>query len=422
MDEKQEQPARIVEANRLQMRLVPVDLEGLLPEDHQARAVWSFVERLDLSDFHDRIRAREGSAGRPATDPRILLALWIEATLDGVGAAREIERLCQYHLAYQWICGGVHVNHHSLSDFRNLSADQFKELLTQTVSLLINEGLVEMRRVAHDGMKVRASAGGSSFRRRERLEGLRKIAREQVEKLTQEIEDDAGAGNRRQQTARKRAAESRAKRLDRALEEMTKAETGKRSKDTKRKNKKEPRISTTDPEARIMKMADGGFRPGYNIHLTTAAEGTVIVAATITNEGTDQNAMLPLAEQIEQRLGVRPQEWLADAGCTSLANIDGMDARGCQVYAPLPPSQSAERKPSDIRRSDTPAVRAWRTRMETDEGKAIYKKRGEIAEWVNAQLRSQGLVNLLVRGIQKGLAVVLVHAITHNMRRSWALA
>jgi len=170
MSEKHGGAARIVEANRLQTRLVPMDLEGLLPADHQARAVWAFVERLDLSEFHERIKSREGRAGRPAIDPQILLGLWIMAMLDGVGAAREIERLCDYHLAYQWMCGGVHVNHHTLSDFRNLSSDLLNGLLTQTVAALLNEGLVEMNRVAQDGMKVRASAGGSSFRRRARLE------------------------------------------------------------------------------------------------------------------------------------------------------------------------------------------------------------------------------------------------------------
>jgi transposase len=222
--EKREGGPRLVEANRQQTRLVPMDLEGLLPEDHQARAVWAFVERLELREFHERIRSREGSAGRPATDPQILLGLWILATLDGVGAAREIERLCQYHLAYQWMCGGVQVNHHTLSDFRNLSSDLLSGLLTQSVAALLVEGLVELNRVAQDGMKVRASAGASSFRRRARLKEFKKLAREQIEILTKEIEDHTGAASKREQSARKRAAESRERRVEQALEELAKAE------------------------------------------------------------------------------------------------------------------------------------------------------------------------------------------------------
>ena len=417
MSEKQGGP-RIVEANRMQTRLVPMDLEGLLPADHQARAVWAFVERLDLSAFHEVIKSREGSAGRPAIDPQILLGLWILAMLDGVGAAREIERLCDYHLAYQWMCGGVHVNHHTLSDFRNLSSDQLSGLLTQTVSALLNEGLVELNRVAQDGMKVRASAGASSFRRRARLESFKKIAREQIEILAKEIEDNAGAASKREQSARKRCAESRERRVERALEELTKAENQKRSKDPKA-NKKEKRSSITDPEARVMKMPDGGFRPAYNVHLTTVPGSNVVVAVEVNNEGTDLTTMVSLAEQVEQRHDRRPQEWLADAGCTSLGNIDEMSKRGCKVYAPLRVSKSSDRPPSH-RRKDSQAVREWRERMGSEEAKAIYKQRGPTAELVNAQLRGQGLVQVLVRGAKKALAVVLLHAITHNMRRSWA--
>jgi transposase len=414
--EKAKGAPRLVEANRLQARLVPMDLEGLLPEDHQARAVWSFVARLDLSDFHERIRAREGVAGRPATDPQILLGLWILATLDGVGSAREIARLCDLHLAYQWMCGGVPVNHHTLSDFRNLSSDLLNGLLTQIVSGLLSEGLVEMQRVAHDGMKVRASAGGSSFRRRARLKELRKIAREQVEMLTKEIEDDSGAASKREKSARKRAAESREQRVEHALEELAKLDEEKtRSKDKKR-DQKEKRTSITDPEARVMKMADGGYRPAYNVHLATTTERGVIVAVEVNNERTDQTSMLPLAEQLDAAYGVRPKEWLADGGCTSRENIDRMTERGCSIYAP--PRATKE----STRRKDSDAVRQWRERMETDEAKAIYKLRGQTAEWVNARFRAQGLTHFLVRGIEKVRAVALIHAITHNFRRKYALA
>jgi transposase len=418
MSEKQGAP-RMVEANRMQTRLVPMDLEGLLPADHQARAVWAFVERLDLSGFHELIKSREGRAGRPAIDPQILLGLWILAMLDGVGAAREIERLCEYHLAYQWMSGGVHVNHHTLSDFRNLSSDQLSGLLTQTVSALLNEGLVELTRVAQDGMKVRASAGASSFRRRARLEAFQKMAREQIEILAKEIEDKSGAASKREQSARKRSAESRERRVERALEELAKAEGQKRAKDPKA-NQKEKRSSITDPEARVMKMADGGFRPAYNVHLTTATGSNVVVAVEVNNEGTDLTTMVSLAEQVEQRHAVRPQEWLADAGCTSLRNIDEMSKRGCKVYAPVRVSQSTNPKPS-ARRADSQAVREWRERMESEEAKAIYQQRGRTAELVNALFRGQGLVQILVRGAKKALSVVLLHAIAHNMRRSWAL-
>jgi len=416
-DEKQA-AARVVEANRAQMRLVPVDLETLLPEDHQARAVWAFVERVDLTEFYARIEAREGSAGRPAIDPRILLALWVEATLDGVGSAREIERQCRYHVAYQWICGGVNVNYHTLSDFRSESADLLQGVLTQSVAMLMWQGLVEIRRVAQDGMRVRAAAGATSFRTRATLQKLTKIAQEQVETLTREIDSDPGASKTREQAARERAAAERAKRIERALEEMKEAETRKRSNNGKKKT--EARTSTTDPTARVMKMADGGFRPAYNVHLVTDTASRVIVAVDVDDRGTDLHAMVPLAEQVEKRFDQRPEEWLADGGCTSLNNIDKMAARGCKVIAPLRERRSG-RKSWEIRRTDSEAVRQWRERMNTDEGKAIYKKRAATAEWVNARYRAQGLVQFLVRGVKKALSVALLHAITNNMARGVAL-
>src|SRR3954466_5961491 len=276
MSEKQEPKARVVEVNRAQMRLVPMDLESLLPADHQARAVCTFVDRLDLGEFYARIESREGKAGRPATDPQIFLALWIYATLDGVGSAREIERLCQYHLAYQWICGGVNVNHHSLSDFRNEATDLLNGLLTQSVTILVSQGLVELRRVAQDGMKVRASAGASSFRTRAGLNKLQKIARQQVEILAKEIARDPGAATKREDAAKKKAAAIRAERRGRALAEMAEAERRKSSNNGKKK--KEARPAATDPTVCVMKMPDGGFRPAYNVHLVSETVSKVIIA------------------------------------------------------------------------------------------------------------------------------------------------
>ena len=410
---------RVVEANRAQMRLVPVDLEALLPEDHQARAVWAFVERLDLTEFYARIAAREGSAGRPAIDPRILLALWIEATLEGIGSAREIERQCRYHLAYQWICGGVNVNYHTLSDFRSESADLLQGVLTQSVTMLMWQGLVEIRRVAQDGMRVRAAAGASSFHTVPTLKKLERIARQQVETLVREIDNDPAASKTREEAARKRAIEDRAQRIERAFEEMKDAEKRKRKNNGKKKT--EARTSTTDPTARVMKMADGGFRPAYNVHMATDTTTRVVVAVKVDNYGTDLHAMVPLAEQIEERFGRRPEQWLADGGCTTLENIDQMAGRGGEVFAPLRERRSG-RKSSEIRPTDSQAVQQWRERMSTDEAKAIYKQRAATAEWANARCRAQGLLQFLVRGLKKVLSVALLHAITNNMARGVALA
>ena len=414
---EQETAARTVEANREQMRMAIFDLEQMLPQEHQARAVWAYVERLDLSRFYNAIRSREGKAGRPAVDPRIYLALWIEAMLDGVGSSRKIAHLCQYHLAYQWICGGVPINYHSLSDFRNLATDLLKGVLKQSVERLMRAGVVQIKQVSQDGMKVRAAAGASSFRTRGKLEEL---ARQQVETLTREIEDEGGASDKRDESARTGAEQDRNERIKRALEEMEEAEARKRSDNGKKKT--EARTSTTDPEARVMKMPDGGYRPAFNIHIATDVESMVVLAVEVNNEGTDLHAMLPLAEQIEADYDVRPEEWLADGGCTTVENIEKMSGRGCRVIAPLRERTNPDRKPSDPRPADSEAILEWRARMETEQAKEAYKRRGATSECVNAHFRNQGLLRFLVRNAKKALAVALMHAIATNMRREWALA
>lgn len=412
---------RFQEPDRTQMRLVPTDLDRTIAEDHQVRSVWAFVEGLDLSPFYARIRAMEGEAGRTPIDPKILLALWIEATLDGIGSARELDRLSREHLAYRWICGGVSVNYHTLADFRVESNDILEQLLTDSVAVLLSQGLVELTRVSHDGMRVRASAGANSFHTRRTLrKKMQKIAQEQVAKLADELDHDASASSRRQQAARERTAASREKRVREALEQLPEIEKRKKSRNGKKKT--EARVSTTDPDARVMKMADGGFRPAFNVHVAADTASQVIVAVEVTNEGTDSGTMVPLVDQVEQRYERTPHEWLADGGCISLDNVEAMHAKGCDVYGPIRAPRSTKRKRTDIRAGDSPAVAQWRNRMKRRAARTIYKQRAAISECVNAQMRNRGMTQFLVRGLAKIRSIVLLHAITHNMTRTWALA
>jgi len=411
---------RLAEADRSQVRVMVVDPDRLVPEDDQVRAVWRFVEGLDLGAFYDQVKSVEGEPGRPPIDPKILMALWIQGTLDGIGSAREIARLCEMHARYQWICGGVTPGYHRLSDFRSNSEEEFDELLTDTVAVLIHKGLVDLERVAQDGMKVRASAGAGSFRSSNRLEELRTIAEEQVRGLKQEVEQDGSAGNRRREAARRRAAEDRVRRIKEALAELP--EIKKRKKSNNGKKKTEARSSTTDPAARVMKMADGGFRPALNVHLVSDTKTKVIAAVEVNNHGTDFRMAVPLAEQLHKRHGKNPSQWLEDGGCVTLDGIDKLAQRGIDVIAPIREPRSRGKKATEVRATDSAAVAAWRERMDTEDAKAIYKQRGATAELVNAHARSHGLIQFFVRGVLKTRSVVLLLAITNNMRRSWALA
>jgi len=415
---------RVVTAERSQIELRAVDLDSLLPADHRARMLWAMVERLELSAFYEEIVARGSEPGRPATDPKVLLGLWLYATADGVGSARELARLCRSDAVYQWICGGVGVNHHTLSDFRVGHSEKLDELMSQALGAMMAQGLVTLRRVAHDGMRVRASAGAASFRRRETLEECVKQARQQVERLKQELADDPGAHTVRERAARQRAAEDREAAVKRALDEMALIE--KRKEEQRRKSKKgekPARASTTDPEARVMKMADGGFRPAYNVQLATDVESRVIVGVDVCNRGSDVGLAPTMLDEIERRTHKRPKAYLVDGGFVDLATIDRVTEMGITIYGP--PMKPARPRPpgSPPKHRDSDAVASWRLRMETEDAKAVYKDRAATAETVNADLRKwRTLDSFNVRGLVKARCTALLNAITYNLLRWQALA
>ncbi len=415
--------ARVVRPERRQLEWVARDLETAVPQDHPARAVWEVLEKLELSAFYASIRAVEGSAGRPASDPQVLLALWLLGTVEGVGSARRLGRLCKEHDAYRWLCGGVPINYHMLSDFRVAHQGALDELLTQIVASLMAAGAVTLERVAQDGMRVRASAGASSFRRRERLAGCLKEAGAQVKQLAQEREHPDPGVSRREQRARERAAREREERVEKALEYLPQAQAAKqRQQQTRalaeRAEVTAPRTSTTDPEARVMKMPDGGFRPAYNVELATDGAKGVIVGVAVTAEGTDAGQALPMEEQVMKRTGRHPKDYLMDGGFATRGDITALERRGVTVYAPVRlPRNKPEEERYQPRYEDSPEVVRWRQRMATEEAKALYRERGATAEWANAQVRQHGVSQFTVRGLAKVTTVMLLVAMAHNILR-----
>jgi transposase len=408
-----EAPVRYQTANRTQIELQPCDLDALLPPGHAARLVWRFVEGLDLSAYYDRIRAREGRAGRSPTDPKILVALWLYATLDGVGSAREVERLCYRHDAYRWIRGGVSVNHHTLSDFRVDQPATLDGLLTQSITVLLHRGIVTMARVAHDGTRVRGSAGAGSFRRGETLQECLRQARKQVTRTAKQM---AAPVNAQTAAAQRRAAEDRVRRVEEALAHLPQLE---QIKEKQGKPATEARVSTTDPEARVMKMADGGYRPAYNVHFATDVDSRIIVGVRTLNSGNDQSQVGPMLDAIATRLGRLPSAHLLDGGFVTKAEITAATARGVTLYAPPMCRAGRNRPPDQPVRGDAPAVAAWRARMATVDAKALYKCRGATAEWVNADTRThRTLDRILVRGLTKVHTWALWVALAHNMMRT----
>jgi transposase len=408
-------PLRLRRANREQVTPVPLYLDALLPEDHLARLVWTAVERLDLSAFHAEIKVVEGGPGRAAADPAVLVALWVYATSQGESSARKIGRLCTEHFAYLWLCGGVSMNYHSLSDFRVAHGPKLDALITEVLGCLHHAALIDFDHVAQDGIRVRASAGAASFRRAASLQESLAEARA-VLAAVQAAGEEGGpsaepAPTPRQQAARQRAAAERVARVEAALAELPAVEAAKPVAE-----KAQARVSTTDPEARVMKMADGGYRPAYNIQLVAAKGQQAIVGVDVTNVGSDQQQAPPLVRQVQERLGALPAWWLIDGGFAAHAAIEQVEAAGPRVLAPVPQPKDQERDRYLPRPTDSATIAAWRQRMGTAPAKEAYRLRAATIECVNAQARCRyGLQQLRVRGLRKVRCVAQWIALTHNL-------
>ena len=418
--------ARFLSPDRSQLQWDLVDLDEWLSDDHAARIVWAFVETLDLSCLYNDIKSRDGHAGRPASDPRVLLALWLLATIEGIGSARELDRLVLRDLAYRWIAGGVPVNYHGLSDFRVCHGAVLDDLLTQSLGALMSEGLIDLEEVLVDGTKVKASAGRNSYKGREDLERLDERIEQHLKALKAEQEGEPGAGHRRRAAARARAARELKERIGKARQKLDQIDQ--EMKERAKKSPKEARkaapsqASVTDPDARKMRFADGSFGPGYNIQLATPSRSGLIVAVQATDRRNDSGQAPLVIDQIERRCGQAPSILIGDTGYAVTDDIIKLAARAphpVTVYAPPPPDKP-DAKPASVRareakRAREPAVlKAWRARMDSPFGLAAIGRRKRI-ELTNAHMKNRCLDPIRVRGLKKVQAVVLLQALAHNL-------
>jgi transposase len=413
---------------RRQMGWVAQCPDDLVGADHQVRLVAAVVEKLDLSRFEAAIRAREGVCGRDTTDPRLLIGLWLYACIRGIGSARELARRCEESAPFRWLCGGVSVNHRLLSDFRSDHGSAVDELFTQVIASLVDKDVVRVSRISQDGVRVRVSAGAGSFRRRERLEKLLVEARRHVEEVNRGLESPAQAGlSARRAAARKRAARERAERLEAAIAQLPELESRQSARlrhvgqgpAGARVRARQPRVSTTDPEARRMKMPNGGFNPAVNVQLATDTESRAILGVGVTNEGSDNVGLSePMRRQVEQRTGGKVSQHLLDGGYLRRDDLERAHSSAVELFVPPKlaaegPHQGRELEP---KRGDSAAVRAWKQRMAAEAGKEIYKQRAATSETVNADLRSyRGLSQFTVRGLTKIQCVALWCALAYNV-------
>lgn len=405
-------------------------LDELIPADHKVRFVWSYIQKLNVSGFVTKIQSVACNAGRPAIDPRLLLALWIYATIEGIGSGRVIATYCIDHNAFKWLCGNVSVNYHTINDFRSDNKELLNDLLTQSVTIFLDQGLIDLERIAQDGIRVRASAGSSSFRRKKTLEDYYEIAKAYVQQLSDEQKINPKIIMDKKKAAELRFAKQKEDDLRRAIEQLeflkkNKEEAKKKQfKQLTEEEMKNMRASTTDPESRKMKMANGGFSPAYNVQLATDTKTQVVVGLSVSNAGSDIGQMTPMYEQLQERYASQNAEikdWLVDGGYNDSAELERMKKLNpnCKVY--MPPRNSQLPESYIPKKGESEVVKEWRINMGTIEAKEIYKDRAATAECVNANARNRGLQQFSVRGIDGVTATMVLFALTHNIIRAMSL-
>jgi transposase len=399
---------RVAEPQRLQAVMRFEVPEDALAPSHMARVLWDVVGTLDLGKFLRGVKAVEGTVGRRTLSPRMKLVLWLYAISTGVGSAREIARLVGSDDAYRWIVGDLQVGHHALSAFRVEHGAALDELMTDILASLTHKGVLSLDLVAQDGMRIRAAATAPSFRRRESLLECREQAALHLQATLAQADDPERT--RAQQAAREAAARDFQRRVEEAIATVDELQR------TRTPSEKPARASTTDAEARVMKMADGGFRPAYNVRMATAGSPLggprTIVGVQVTNVGSDMGAIAPMLDEIKWRTGQLPRTLLADANHAAHDCIRTASVAGVEALVAVP----ARSRSGGAHVDNESAIVAWRARMETDAAKQLYRARASLCELMNAHLRTHhGVQQFLVRGLAKVTCVALLAAIASNL-------
>lgn len=333
---------RLRTLNRNQFRMLNIDPEQLIPEDHSARAIWDLVGRLDLTPFYESIKAVEGRAGQPPFDPRMMISVWVYGLSRGISSARELSQWCEWEPGLQWLCAMDAVNYHSLSTFRTAHGDALKQLFINVLAVLLEQGLVTLEQVTVDGTRIRANCSEDGMRQGKGLVEYLERASTHVETVEQAPE---GEISRRQQAARQRSERERQERVKAAQEELQKLEKARGASEAEK-----VQVSVTEPEARVMKQpGGGGFAPSYNLQLATDVEEKFVVAAVISDCGADTRLLETVIEEVKDNCGKQPSEALVDGGYVSAANIDKMDHRGVELIGPVPDVTSGVNRQAEQR-------------------------------------------------------------------------
>jgi transposase len=284
------------------------------------------VGRLDLSPFYDQVKAVEGHAGQPPFDPRMMISICIYGLSRGITSARELSQWCEWEPGLRWLCALDTVNYHSLSTFRSAHEEELKKLFIEVLGVLSAEGLVGLERVTVDGTRIRSQCSNESFRHGARLQQYLAAAAAHVEAVEQESEETI---SQRQRAARERSRRERQERIQ-AAQQLLKQLQQERGES----QAAAAQVSVTEVEARIMKQPGGGFAPSYNLQLATDDQEKIIVAAVVSNSGTDMSLLAEMLDEVKNVSGELPGEVLVDGGYVSADNLNHSQQRGVELIGP----------------------------------------------------------------------------------------
>jgi len=367
-----------------------------------------------------------GHVGRSATSPKILFALWIYSILDGNTSARKLDELCKNHNAYKWLAGGAPINRTMLAEFRTIDPMNFEDLLTSCLAVMVQAGLINDTDFSQDGTRVKANAGYNSYRREESLQNLKEQIKEHIKQLDLESSACTKSHEKREKAKEDRIAKERLNRVDEALKSLEKERVIKQESGARRKKPvtdediKDVRVSTTDPDARKMKMGDGGYRLAYNVQFATGLDSRVIFGVdvvTTLDEGTSPRMMAKVHSRLAKLNMSPPKNWVGDSAYSGKEDVE-MNAEmfpNCRYYGPAKVNKGVD--PKKHHRGDSEAVTKWRDMIGSEEIEAVYKHRCSTAEFSNAQVKNQGLREFPVRGLIKVKGIALLHAIVQNICR-----
>jgi transposase len=404
---------KVIEPVRGQSEIHFSSPDGDLPAGHLARALDRVVGTLDLGPFLNGAKSIKGLAGRPVLSPRMMLVLWLYAIIDGVAAATEIERLTTSHVAYRWIVGDLRPCHDVISRFRVSQSEAFSKALNEILAQLLRAGVLDLDVVAQDGTRLRASAGSASFRTAPALEECREHARLHLHAVLAQADDpELSQTMKIARLAKARDYQERVEAAIVALETLPKEVKGPKAR------KGERRASTTDPDARNMKMGDGGFRPAYNIQLAVAGKETggprTIVGIQVTNVGSDMGSLTPMANDVEARTGQLPGAVIADTNHFKRADMRAMEERGIHPIVPPP-----RPRPTTATGEQRISVDDWRKAQMSPEDQQIYRRRASLSELANAVLKgTYRLDRLLVRTLPRVTSTILLYSLCFTLHQN----